>query len=163
MTADQPQRKRGHKSSHPLSHAREIAMQSLYQLEIKAHKMDEVLRFGWLNQDLEPAKRDYARYLVQQVNQNRGALDVAIKVHARLHYSQMAVIVRTLLRLAIFELQTDEVPAPILIDEYIELTRKYDGEESVAFVNAVLDAWQREHVAAMEGQSESNESDSALS
>ena len=51
---------------------------------------------------------------------------------------------RNVLRLAVYEMLRTETPAPIVIDEAIELARRFAGEESVQFVNGVLAAVRRE-------------------
>jgi N utilization substance protein B len=57
---------------------------------------------------------------------------------------RMAVVDRNVLRLAIYEMSTGLLPAPVVINEAIELARRFSGDESVAFVNGVLDAIHRE-------------------
>jgi transcription antitermination protein NusB len=52
----------------------------------------------------------------------------------------MAVVDRNILRLAIFELERKELPAAVVIDEAIELARQFSNDESLAFINGVLDA-----------------------
>ena len=119
-------------------------MQGIYQMDLDAQSRDAVLRFGWLNEPLDARKREFARSLILQTLDNKGALDVAIHVHSRIHRSQLSVIVRSLLRMAIAELQIMHTPPAVVIDEYIQLTRKYDGEESVPFLNGVLDSYCKE-------------------
>ena len=57
---------------------------------------------------------------------------------------RMPIVDRTILRLAIYELKHQATPAPIVIDEAVELARQFSGDESVAFINGVLDAVRRE-------------------
>jgi N utilization substance protein B len=52
----------------------------------------------------------------------------------------MAVVDRNILRLAIYELGRNEVPAPVVIDEALELARQFSNDESLSFINGVLDA-----------------------
>jgi N utilization substance protein B len=52
----------------------------------------------------------------------------------------MAPVDRNILRLAIFEMTKRATPAAIVIDEALELARQFSGEESVGFINGVLDA-----------------------
>lgn len=61
---------------------------------------------------------------------------------------RMAVVDRNILRLAIYELTQQAVPAPIIIDEALELARQFSNDESVSFINGVLDAVHRQTVAA---------------
>jgi len=62
--------------------------------------------------------------------------------------SRMAVVDRNILRLAIYELKQNAVPAPVVIDEAIELARQFSNDESVSFINGVLDAVHRQVQAA---------------
>ena len=62
--------------------------------------------------------------------------------------ARMAVVDRNILRLAIYELKQNAVPAPVVIDEAIELARQFSNDESVSFINGVLDAVHRQVQAA---------------
>jgi transcription antitermination protein NusB len=67
---------------------------------------------------------------------------VAKSEHWRL--DRMAVVDRNILRLAIYELGLAELPAPVVIDEALELARQFSSDESLAFINGVLDAVHRQ-------------------
>ncbi len=77
----------------------------------------------------------------------RGTVDKTAEIDQRLiahsenwRLERMPAVDRNVLRLAIFELLNGKTPAPVVIDEALELTRKFAGDESVPFVNGVLDA-----------------------
>ena len=53
---------------------------------------------------------------------------------------RMPVVDRNILRLAIYEMTETGTPAPVVIDEALELARQFSGDESVSFINGVLDA-----------------------
>ncbi len=57
---------------------------------------------------------------------------------------RMPAVDRNILRLALFEMQASETPPPIVIDEALELAREFSGDESVAFINGILDAVHRD-------------------
>jgi N utilization substance protein B len=61
---------------------------------------------------------------------------------------RMPVVDRNILRLAIYELSQHSVAAPIVIDEAMELARRFSSDESLAFINGVLDAVHRQTLAA---------------
>jgi N utilization substance protein B len=61
----------------------------------------------------------------------------------------MPVVDRNILRLAIYELSQQAVPAPVVIDEALELARQFSSDESLPFINGVLDAVNKE--SAMSG------------
>jgi len=56
----------------------------------------------------------------------------------------MPAVDRNILRLAVYEMANVGTPAPVVIDEALELARKFSTDESVAFVNGVLDAVSRD-------------------
>jgi N utilization substance protein B len=53
---------------------------------------------------------------------------------------RMPAVDRNILRLAIFEMHQNDLPRPVIIDEAIELARQFSGDESVPFINGLLDA-----------------------
>jgi transcription antitermination protein NusB len=53
---------------------------------------------------------------------------------------RMPIVDRNILRLAIYEMSRQDTPAAVVIDEALELARQFSGDESVAFINGVLDA-----------------------
>ena len=57
---------------------------------------------------------------------------------------RMPVVDRNILRLAIYELSLNAIPAPIVIDEALELARQFSSDESVSFINGILDAVRRD-------------------
>jgi N utilization substance protein B len=81
----------------------------------------------------------------------RGATDNAPQIDERIagkseHWrlDRMPAVDRNILRLAVFEMSGVGTPAPVVIDEALELARQFSTDESVAFVNGVLDAVHRE-------------------
>jgi N utilization substance protein B len=77
----------------------------------------------------------------------RTAAEIDAKIRAKsTHWrlDRMAAVDRNILRLAIYEMQATETPPAVVIDEALELAREFSGEESVPFINGVLDAIRRE-------------------
>jgi len=72
-------------------------------------------------------------------------IDDRISRHAE-HWrlDRMPTVDRNILRLAVYEMEHGGTPAAVTIDEALELARKFSNEESVQFVNGVLDAVRRE-------------------
>ncbi len=82
----------------------------------------------------------------------RGASELAPDIDRRIaeksaHWKieRMPVVDRNILRLGIYEMSRRETPAAVVIDEALELARQFSGEESVAFINGVLDAVHKEY------------------
>ncbi|HUK66963.1 MAG TPA: transcription antitermination factor NusB [Anaeromyxobacteraceae bacterium] len=122
--------------------ARERAVQALYQIDVAASDLDEALARFW--RSFEPVEREVmalAEGLVRGVAENRCAIDEAIEaVSAHWRLDRMAKVDRNILRLAVHELlHREEVPVKVVINEAIELGKKYGSESSGAFINGVLD------------------------
>jgi transcription antitermination protein NusB len=128
----------------PRHHAREAALQILYFWEVGRTSPDAALEAYFAEHDPEatPAVREYADTLVRGTTGDVAALDEAIAAHsAHWRIERLAVIDRMILRLAVWELRHEpDTPAPVVIDEAIELARTFSTDDSVRFVNGVLDA-----------------------
>ena len=121
--------------------ARERALQALYQIDVAAEGIEDALARFW--KSFEPVERevmDQAESLVRGVASERRAVDDAIeRVSTNWRLDRMAKVDRNVLRLAVYELLRTDVPVKVVINEAIELGKKYGSESSGAFVNGVLD------------------------
>jgi N utilization substance protein B len=125
--------------------ARESALQMLYQWEVGRVSVHEATSTYWATREsdeqLANGLRSFAEGLVRGTIERVGDIDKLLA--ARAHHwrvERMAVIDRLVLRLAVFELLTEpSTPAKVIINEALELARTFSGDESVAFVNGVLD------------------------
>jgi len=91
----------------------------------------------------------FARELVSGVADRIDELDGILGVHARnWRVSRMAAVDRNVLRLAVYELRDTDTPIAVVIDEAVDLARRFGSDSSPAFVNGVLDAVAREVRAA---------------
>lgn len=91
--------------------------------------------------ELPEGARGFAKELVLGVAAHRDALDALIAEHAKnWRLERMASVDRNVLRLGVFELLHGDAPAAVVIDEAVELARRFGGDRSPAFVNGVLDA-----------------------
>ena len=124
------------------SKARECAFQILYQWQITGERMEAVLASFWRVRSATPEARAMAERLARGAQQRAEALDAEIAdaaTHWRLE--RIAPIDRTILRLGAYELGDEtETPAAVVIDEAIELAKRFGDEGSPAFVNGLLDA-----------------------
>ena len=88
-----------------------------------------------------PAVRDFAWQLVSEVCARISCLDESIAARARnWRLSRMAAVDRNILRLGTYELAHTSTPAPVVMDEAVELARRYGSDASAGFVNGILDA-----------------------
>jgi len=121
--------------------ARERALQALYQIDVAAEGIDEALAGFWKSfEPVEREVREMAEALVRGVAEHRRAVDEAIEeASSNWRLDRMARVDRNVLRLAVYELLETEVPVKVVINEAIELGKKFGSESSGAFVNGVLD------------------------
>ena len=121
--------------------ARERALQALYQIDVAASDIDEALVRFW--RSFEPAEREVqelAEQFVRGVHRERRAIDERIEgASTNWRVDRMARVDRNALRLAVFELVYGDAPVKVIINEAIELGKKFGSESSGAFVNGVLD------------------------
>jgi N utilization substance protein B len=124
---------------------RELALQILFQVEITCDPPAEVLQRFWESRSVPEEMREFAQELVLGTVENRERIDgeiAAVAEHWRLE--RMAVVDRNVLRMAIFELIGEpETPPAVVIDEAIEIARKYGSEDSAPFINGILDSIRR--------------------
>ena len=126
--------------------ARECALQALYQLDLSGGDPRDAVRGVLAHfEDADEVTGRFADELVRGVQSERGQIDAIIQqssTHWKLE--RMARVDRNILRLSVFEMTHLGTPAAVAIDEALELARKFSNEESVQFVNGVLDAVHRE-------------------
>jgi len=122
--------------------AREETLRILYRLEFDNREPEEILRQYWKSRKIDRETRDYSTWLTQGITSHREEIDSLIQSaseHWRL--PRMAVIDRNVLRMAVYELLFEKDIAPaIVINEAIEIARKYSGDEAAVFINGILDA-----------------------
>jgi N utilization substance protein B len=124
---------------------REFALQMLFQLDVSGGTPAEVFPGFWELHEAPESAIEFAERLVRGVIAEREELDRWIggaAEHWRLE--RMAVVDRNVLRIAIWELLHDRgTPAPVILDEAIEVGKKFGGGESGGFINGVLDTVRR--------------------
>ena len=126
--------------------ARQAAVQMLYQWEVGRNDIDEVLRTFWSadlpgSQGAPESVRTFAEQLVRLTIGSLEKIDPLIAETAE-HWrlSRIAALDRIVLRLAISEFLDGSTPRNVVINEALELAKTFSGEESVKFVNGILDA-----------------------
>jgi N utilization substance protein B len=122
--------------------AREFALQMLYQWEVTAQKPSRVQVTFWKGQRAAKSTRAFANALFEGAAGHVAAIDDLLKHHARnWRLDRMAAVDRNVLRLAVYELRhSSETPPKVVINEAVELARKFADQQSAAFINGVLDA-----------------------
>ena len=122
--------------------SRELALQMLFQADLGGQPAEEVQRTFWAERaTVEGETRSFADQLFSVARERAAEIDALIEQHAE-HWrmERMAVVDRNLLRAGVAEfLGFPETPRPVIINESLEVARKFSGPESVHFINGVLD------------------------
>ena len=125
------------------SEAREVAMQALYQLDVQGddalRKLDSFFRERCSEDDMI---YELARKWTHETWKNLKACDELIEAAAiKWNMSRLCDVDRSILRLSVYQLNfCDDIPGRVIINEAIEIAKKYSSQQSPKFINGVLDA-----------------------
>ena len=121
--------------------AREIAVQFLYQLDLRGDEMLESLHEYVEAETADKEMRDFAIRLIQGSRRHQEETDSRLgQVTRNWDLSRMATLDRNVLRMAVFELlHCPDIPPKVTINEAIEIGKKYSTANSGAFINGILD------------------------
>ena len=118
-------------------------MQMLFQGDLGKQTPEEVRRLFWMSRDdVDAETRGFAEDLYRMATTRQVEIDGLIEAHAQnWRLERMAVVDRNVLRAGVAEmLEYPSTPAAIVINESLEIARRYAAPESVQFLNGVLDA-----------------------
>jgi N utilization substance protein B len=132
----------------PRQRSRQAALQTLYARDFADPRqtgdeipIEELFERVAQNFDLPVGARDFALQLAAGTAAALSEIDDLLAANAiNWKISRMAAVDRNILRLAIYELTRTETPVSVILDEAIQLARRFGGESSPGFVNGVLDA-----------------------
>jgi N utilization substance protein B len=121
--------------------SREFALQMLFQWDMSPQEPAKLEAKFWRAAKAADSTRAFANQLFEGTAKGVAALDELIIKHAEnWRFERLAAIDRAVLRLAIYELRVADAPYRVVLNEAVELAKKYSSEESSAFVNGILDA-----------------------
>ena len=130
----------------PRRKAREYALQMLFQWDITRDSIDQIAATFFESHEEPAAVVNFARLLVTRTVEHIEEIDQAIQRHAE-HWrlDRMATVDRNILRLATQEFRYDtETPKTVVINEAIEIARRFSSQESPQFINGILDSIKKE-------------------
>jgi N utilization substance protein B len=130
----------------PRRKAREYALQMLFQWDITHDTIEQIAATFWENSEELPAVRNFAQLLAAGTVEHVETIDRLIARHTE-HWrlDRMAVVDRNLLRLATQEFLYDrETPKSVVINEAIEIAKRFSSQESPQFINGILDGIRKE-------------------
>lgn len=120
--------------------ARELLVQALYQWQLTDQQSDELLEQFSARTEFLRIDQIYFRELFSAVMCDFKDLDALISEHADRDHDQLDAVSRAVLLLSLSELKGRfEVPVKVVINEAVELAKRYGPTDSFQFINAVLD------------------------
>ena len=150
MTVEAARSEAGGRVGEPRHRARELAVQMLYQLEVGGLTDAAIAETFWTQvpdaaAGLSPEARAFATELARGAAAHAAEIDpLIVEAAANWRLERLHVLDRIVLRLGVYELlHQPGTPAPVVLNEALELVRTFSTTESVRFVNGVLDAIQR--------------------
>ncbi len=126
---------------------RELALQILFRLDLGQENLTDEMLEGFLNDNAASEDiKEYTRKLVKGTVDNTKEIDRIISEYSEnWSIDRMASVDRNILRFSIYELlQRYEIPSSVIINEAIEIAKKYGTEESGSFINGILDTIAKE-------------------
>ena len=127
--------------------ARELALQMLFQADVAKQSPDDVRKSFWSERgQVESDVRGFADDLFRVATDRAAEIDKLIEAHAEnWRVERMAAVDRNILRAGVAEFMGfRDTPRPVVINEALEIARKFSSPESVNFLNGVLDSVARE-------------------
>ena len=127
--------------------SRELALQMLFQLDMGKQTPDQVRKTFWSErQEMDESVRGFADDLFRVATDRSEQIDKVIEAHAQnWRMERMAAVDRNVMRAAVAEMMAyPQTAAPIVINEALEIARKFSSPEAVNFINGVLDSVSKE-------------------
>jgi N utilization substance protein B len=116
-------------------------MQMLFQWDMSRQDPAKLEAKFWRTAKAADNTRAFANKLFEGTAKYADELDALIVQHAQnWRLERMAIIDRAVLRLAIYELRIAETPPKVILNEAVDLAKKFSSEDAGAFVNGILDA-----------------------
>jgi N utilization substance protein B len=121
--------------------ARELALQMLFEHDVAGTAPDDMFRRSGDLHKVSEGVRDFTKRLVSGTLEHRDSLDAMISKQAE-HWRlmRMPIVDRNILRMALFELLHEpDTPRPVVIDEALEIAKRFSTPRSSQFINGILD------------------------
>ncbi len=147
-----PPDKKSRRGTRARSVARKLAMQALYQWQMTSHDANDLAQQFIESEEFSGADRDYFEELVRGCIRQKDAIDTAITPFIDRPLDQLDPVETAILMMGMFELRTrSDVPYRVVINEAVDLAKRFGATDAHKYVNAVLDRAARELRAAERG------------
>lgn len=125
---------------HARHKARRLALQAIYQWQSAQHSVQNIFTQFMAEQDIKNADVDYFKELLENIAVQADALDEHCKAYLDRSIKELDPIELAILRIAIYEFtQHPEIPYRVVINEAVELAKKFGATDGHKYVNGVLD------------------------
>jgi N utilization substance protein B len=119
-------------------------MQMLFQWDMSKQDAKKLELKFWKTAKAADHTRTFANQLFEGASVDSGPLDELIVKHAEnWRLERLAAIDRAILRLAIYEMRSTTTPAKVVINEAVDLAKKFSSDDAGGFVNGILDAYRK--------------------
>lgn len=116
-------------------------MQMLFQWDMSQQEPAKLEAKFWKAAKASDTTRKFANHLFEGAARDAAAADELIVQQAEnWRLERLAVIDRAILRLAIYEMRATDTPPKVILNEAVELAKKFSSEEARSFVNGILDS-----------------------
>lgn len=123
------------------SEARELAFKFLYQIEVQKELNSEQIELFFENNDIiDNRAREYIRDIVEGIEKEKEKINEMISRNLKSDWKieRISKINLSLLKLGIYEIKYKQIPYKVVINEVVELAKKYGEETSHSFINGIL-------------------------
>src|SRR5258707_15535256 len=121
--------------------SREFAMKMLFQWDMSQQDFTKRASTFWKSAKDADKTRAFANNLFEGAAKDIAVLDALIVGHSdNWRFERLSAIDRAILRLAIHEMNSSDTPPKVVLNEAVDLAKKFSSEESGSFVNGILDA-----------------------
>ena len=126
--------------------SRELALQGLYQIEISEDQAGDVLKLDWVESKIDREMEDFTRKLINGTLNHIQEIDQYIQKYSpNWNLSRINILDKNLLRFSIYSLlYQKEIPSTIIINEAVDIAKKFCEDDSYKFINGILDEANRE-------------------
>ena len=120
-------------------------MQAIYEADIGDFPIKDALEHVFEQENIQSDTKKFAKELAVDVWENVSKADTIIKKHAKgWSLDRIGGVDRSILRMAIIELLNKETPPEVVINEALELSKKFSTPEAAKFINGILGAYLKE-------------------
>jgi N utilization substance protein B len=130
--------------------ARVLAFQSLFSRDLNPKELDELLTLNWMDpkerEELEPDVLFFTRFLIAGTVEHWDEIDNVIEGQLRnWQFDRVGKVDLALLRISVFQLLfAKDIPPKVVIDEAIDISKRFSSDDSYRFINGVLDGLRKE-------------------